>query len=399
MTQNKLILIFLMIILLAAAAHGQRVQPGNVVVVAGGVPFLPDLDMIVESVSPEPVEPGEDVTVKVRLVNNGGGNAEKLSVKLDAKPPFIHKIEEGGFTAPLCAGCSRDNTYYLVVDSDAESGIYPIVFNAFVGETQVIFDKKVNIDVRGRPDLVFITRAVDEVVPNSRFSSVLTVENVGTGEAREIKLSPHSQDFVVLGSSMKTIEELNPSETADVPFEFTASENIDADVYHIPVEISYLDEKGDLHKKTEDIGARVINYGELNIDSIKITGLATDGIIVEKGEPFSIIARVENVGYGDAEFISAQFECPFKGIKKAYVGKLEDDEDAPAVFNLISQDKGMFDCALVFNYKDDLGMHKTVEFFNVYIGRNTKYDIMFYLVAGIAAIVLGYSGYKKYYQK
>ena len=73
----------------------------------------PYLRVVAEEVSPEPVQPGQDVTVKIRLTNDGGETAEDVSLKLNANYPFFIKTESNNFEnkRTLCVGCSIDNTF------------------------------------------------------------------------------------------------------------------------------------------------------------------------------------------------------------------------------------------------------------------------------------------------
>lgn len=362
----------------------------------GGIVDIPQFRIVVEEIDPAPVEPGEDVTVGVRLQNIGGANAQHVNVLLDIKPPFKYKTQIDRFDdITLCAGCSKDNTYYLTVDDEAVSGVYPLNFYVFMGDTHSqLFTQKVEINVRGVPNLVYMTESVDMVVPNTQFPSMLHIDNIGTGRARQIKVRPTSEDFIVLGSSLKTIDLLQPTQEIKVPLIFTTSENIPADVYHIPVEIEYLDEKGSSFTNEESIGVRVIDYGEINIDSIRISSV--DGSpMVEQGKPFTITARLENVGYGNAEYISSELDCPFEGNKKAYVGQLDRYEDAPAVFRLLSKEKGHFNCILKTTFKDDTGYHVQEDPFDVFVRGNHKILWILLGILGVVGVVIAYRKFIK----
>ena len=339
-----------------------------VIVEEGGVPELPELKIIVEDVSPEPVEPGEDVTLKIRLSNEGGANAKDVSVELEIPPPFRLKTQEERFERiKLCAGCSKDNTYYLKVDEEAITGIYPLVFNAFVGSVQIIFDKKININVRGNPELVFTTETVDNVVPDTKFKSLITVKNIGTGKARVITIAPQSKEFVVLGNAVKTINTLLPNTAAGIPFEFTTSANTEADVYQIPITFSYLDETGIKHNQTRMLGVRVVDSAEINIESIKVQPAELSDVVALAARPFNIIVRVENVGTGDADFTKLDIiSCPVTGTTTGFVGHLDTDESSPAVFN-VQAEEGLHKCKIRTSWKDDLGPHELYETFDVQV--------------------------------
>ena len=92
-----------------------------------------NLRIVAEQVTPEPVEPGQDVMVKARVYNYGDSIAQDVNVKLNAHYPFYLKTQSSNFADydNICIYCSKDNTYYLTVDANAVSGIYPIEFEIY----------------------------------------------------------------------------------------------------------------------------------------------------------------------------------------------------------------------------------------------------------------------------
>ena len=57
----------------------------------------PNVRILTDEVSPEPVEPVQDVTVKIRIYNRGGAIAKDVNVELDARYPFYLKTESQDF--------------------------------------------------------------------------------------------------------------------------------------------------------------------------------------------------------------------------------------------------------------------------------------------------------------
>jgi len=376
-------LIFLLCVVPAAA----QFQTAGLTVSRQSIVDLPYLTISVESIDPVPVEPGEDVTVKIRITNQGGSNAQGLSVFLETPHVFALKTQERWFEdITLCAGCSKENTYYLKVDEEATTGVYGLNFYAQKSDATILYDQKVNIEVRGKPELVFAANTVDEVVPNSNFQSAIRVRNIGTGKARVIRVSPQSEDFIVLGSTVQTIDTLLPGEGLQMPFEFTASENTIADVYNIPIAFEYLDEIGDAIEDTHNLGVRVVNFAELNLQSAKVI-TETGARAVSVGEPFSLIVRVENVGYGDADYTEVKLDCPFEGTTTGFIGNLERDEDAPSAFEVVAKKAGYFVCPVTMKYRDDLGWHEVqqtidIQVYNGWLGKLLPWMIAVLVVAG-----------------
>lgn len=72
----------------------------------------------VNSISPNPVEPGQDFTFQLRLTNYGSGETKNMSAVFQENPVFIlnGKNDEFDNGFSLCSGCSKDNSFYLSVD-------------------------------------------------------------------------------------------------------------------------------------------------------------------------------------------------------------------------------------------------------------------------------------------
>lgn len=323
--------------------------------------------IIISKVDPQPVEPGRDLTTDVTLFNRETGDTGFFSVALDSSFPILFKSASDNLTnINLCGGCKKDFKYFLSIDSSAVSGIYTAYVRAFsAGSGEV--RQKVEIKVQGKPNLIFSTESeLGNVTPSSKFSVALDITNIGTGQARQIKIQPESSSFIVLGGAIKTLDSLNATETKQAVFDFVAASDLSANSYLVPFRMIYLDEQGSTINATQNLGVRVVNKGEISIQTIKV--VASDGSsVITAGRPFTIIARLENVGTGDADSISSQLECPFSEAKKAFLGQLKKDEDAPAVFDVTSSRPGTYACNLTVLFEDDTGSHEFRDSFDVLV--------------------------------
>lgn len=94
---------------------------------------------------------------------------------------------------------------------------------------------------------------------------------------------------------------------------------------------------------------------------LNIAGINTDPNRIEKGSYTTLTIRIENAGSGDAKSVKADIDIPFTGTKTAFIGKIEPDNDAPAIFNLHADDAGDYRYNLTVLYEDDLGKHELNE--------------------------------------
>lgn len=327
--------------------------------------------ILVEKVNPQPVEPGRDLTIDITLYNRLSSDTGDFSVVLESGYPFILKSSTSDLSrVNLCGSCSKKNTYFLSLDSGAVSGTYPVFVKAFADNAQI--RERIDVKVQGKPSIIFSTstEGLSNITPDSQFSVVLDITNVGSGRAGQIKIQPDSPSFVVIGGSIKTLDTLNPNETKQAAFDFVVASSLEATSYSIPVKISYLDEQGNTLNSTQNLGVKVVSKGNINIQTVKVAS-STGAAAVSAGQPFTVIARLKNVGPGDADFISAEMKCPFAE-KKSFLGQLKKDEDAPVLFEMTSPSSGTFTCDINVFYKDDTGTHQLSDKFGVNVGAGSS---------------------------
>ncbi|MBR9706681.1 hypothetical protein GOV14_06620 [Candidatus Pacearchaeota archaeon] len=315
-----------------------------------------EVSIIKESVSPEIVEPGQELTVTISVWNQGD-EAKEISVELLDEDHFKIKSTDQNLIGvfDLCSGCKRQNTYYLTIDHNAVSGIYKLNFLVKEGESAV--KKSIDVQIKGESDLVFEVSKMDEVIiPNSEFDVTLNLKNRGTGVARDIKLEVDSDKFFLKGSNIMPLGELNALESRELTLSMLAGSSIEKGVYAVPIKLDYEDHNGNSVVSKQEISLRILDKAELNIKEIKI-----DPGIIKPGEELTIQVRIENVGEGDAENIKLKLESEIEGNKEAYLGRLEKDDDSPVFFSGKVLTSGEKSDKLIITYSDDLGEHTITE--------------------------------------
>ena len=353
----------------------------------------PYLRVIAEGVSPEPVEPGQDATVKIRLINEGGETAEDVSLKLNAAYPFFVKTESNNFEnkRTLCAGCSIDNVYYLVVDANAKSGLYPLDFEIYIGDEIIKPSDTISIKVVGRPDIILETGPIEaNVSSGDRFTISFDTRNIGTGIARNIKIIPQSDKILMLGSNINLIDKISPDDAVSFSSEFIVKESLEPDTYKFPVKLEYADEQGNNYEVSFDVGVNVLNRAGIDFQSIKITPTAptlTDEVHME--------GIIENTGTGDADKVVVELITSKGKTYKAFIGQLKSDEDSPFYFDVKPESTGMQAASLKVSYYDDFGFHSYVTSVHKEVRKPTSNLIATVIVLTIVLTGTGYFYYKK----
>lgn len=352
----------------------------------------PYLRVIAEEVSPEPVEPGQDVTVKIRLINEGGKTANDVSLKLNADYPFFVKTESNNFEnkKTLCISCSIDNTYYLIVDANAKSGLYPLNFEIYYDDLVVKPADIINIKIVGKPDIILKTREIDtNVSSGDRFIITFDAKNIGTGIARNIKITPQSDNILMMGSNINLINETIPDETVSFSTEFIVKESLIPDTYKFPIKLEYVDEQGNNYQNTVEIGINVLNRAEISFQSVKITPAMPT--LVDEVHMEGII---ENIGKGDANKVIVELITGDKTYK-SFVGQLKADDDAPFYFDVKPESTGMQTGTLKVSYYDDFGVHAYETTINKEIGKPTNKLIIFAIIIVLVVAGIGYFYFKR----
>jgi hypothetical protein len=188
---------------------------------------------------------------------------------------------------------------------------------------------------------------LEEIRPGDDFTLSLKLTNRGETAAHDI--------FVKIGKVQSVyfndpgnyyIARLDPGESYEIMLNFKSSENTPTGMIMIPINITYKGLSDEEKKQSEIAGIEVIGIAELSISNIK-----TDPLNVKQGDDFRLLVRIENAGDGDAKSVKATITgLPFLGVKEAFLGKIEPDDDSPAVFTLIPDRGGSFDYNLQISY-------------------------------------------------
>ncbi len=348
----------------------------------------PVISAVAESITPYPVEPGLDFTVQLRVYNDGGEKAENVSIDFLKNDAFFLTGKDDDFNKPfsLCSVCSKDNIYYFTVLPDVKSGEYPLIFK--IKEGNVIHEEKVFVRVIGEPDIIFDAVLLnDTVAPDESFDVELTIKNVGTGIARNVKIVPQTQGFVMENANLVFINEIKPETTIKEKVHFMVSDSNYPGPQKLVFGITYKDEKSNSYSLEQSLGVKLLNKVKLDIAAVTV-----DPQLLMEGKRAIVTVRVENLGEGKAENVQVFLQNDgFGGQNKAYIGKLDEDEDAPAVFALIPSKPGKHDFTVKVTYEDDEGKHELIDTLELLVLEKNKFWTEILIAIGV--IIVGFTGF------
>jgi len=379
--------------------------PASAVVVSGNT----HLGVEVSEINPNPARPGEDLLIKINIQNAGDEPAENVIVGIEEIHPFIFKYSTSELYG---SGTNTERTFrieqirqrskvelnfYLRVNPEAESGIYQIEFT-IKDKSGTSFSKRIPVRVEGNPDLVLSGTEIlpvndgnsssGAIVPGQEFYLRTTVKNAGNGNAKNVRVMlnlNNSSPLIPLEDNVRFFENLSAGSSENLSFKLLLGSNADVKPYRIPLRITASNNTETFKiDKVQEIGINVLNRAQIDISSLKF-----DPEIPVKGQQASLTLRLENVGEGEARSVKARLEeLEGSGSTGAFLGRLDKDDDAPAVFTFTPEKTGDQNVTLLVEYEDDFGEHQISEHltFNVQRQEGSVLPIVLGAVLVLAAV-------------
>jgi len=357
----------------------------------------PALTITDYTIQPEILTPGELGTVTVTIKNTAVNISADIEDIYIFAPHFEHDHKSFVNVGMLGGGSSTSITFAF--NAPEEEGIYfpeiHIVYRPGGSLTRDSLRYPFPVRVNERTSLKKASLEVEkdipeEIRPGDDFTLSLKLTNKGETAAHDI--------FVEIGKVQSVyfndpgnyyIERLEPEESYEIKLNFKSSENTPTGMIMIPINITYKGLSDEGKKQSEIAGVEVIGLAELSISNIK-----TDPLNIKQGKAFTLIVRIENAGEGDAKSVKATItDLPFSGVKEAFLGKIEPDDDSPAVFTLIPNESGCFEYHLQISYKDDSGNHTITEKLSLVVEGNENNGILTVIIIVILIALAGIGFY------
>ena len=256
--------------------------------------------------NPETIEPDESFTLTFDLWNMGTLEAKNVTIDLDPGSDFFvldnvtkkYLIELKGLN-------NREFTYKLKAKDGLEPGTYAIkVILGHDDEKGVEYPIYVLVEGEGKEEanVDIVTENINTpqqaVLTEQPFTVSFDVRNIGTTEAKDVKITVESGDKILPQSlNVLTINGLKPGESAPVSFRFTATKDSESKAYPIKAIIEY--KNGDEQvKKEQYLGVMIENEQEkstLNtVPKIIISEYYSEPGVVKAGENFTLYMKFLN---------------------------------------------------------------------------------------------------------
>ncbi|NOR78860.1 MAG: hypothetical protein GQ523_10725 [Methanophagales archaeon] len=353
----------------------------------------PALTITDYTIQPEILTPGELGTVTVTIKNTAVNTSADITDIYLFAPRFEHDHKSFEHVGMLGGGSSTSITFAF--KAPKVEGIYfpeiHIVYRPVGSLVQDTLRYPFPVRVNERTALKEASLEVGkdipkEIRPGDDFTLSLKLTNRGETAAHDIFVEIGEVQAIYSNDpSNYYIEHLEPGKGREIQLRFRSSKDTPTGTTVIPIDITYEGLVSEVKKQSETAGIEVIGIAELSISNIK-----TDPLNIKQGKDFTLLVRIENAGDGDAKSVKATItDLPFSGVKEAFLGKIEPDDDSPAVFTLIPNESGNFNYHLQISYKDDSGDHTITEKLSLVVEGNENNGILNVIIIAILIALAG----------
>ncbi|MBW2988240.1 COG1361 S-layer family protein [Candidatus Woesearchaeota archaeon] len=350
---NKLLIVLVLFILSAGFVWAAE-KPGGV-------------KITLINQEPDPVGPGEYLTLRFKIENLGTKPISNLYVKLDPSYPFSLDNPEDAikFVGNLWGGLEGDYgvvvKYSVRVADDAAEGVNKIRLEYKSDESNLWTELEFDVNVRAIFDQVFV-KEIDvepEVIHAGDEANItFTLVNLGDTTMKDITLgldfTSASIPFVPYTElSEKRIKTLKPGQVGKLRFRIRADPNADSKLYKIPVTLQYTDMINNKYTKSDVLGLEIGGKPSLLVE-------LEESAVLTPGSTGEIVISIVNNGETDVKFLEvvvgeSEEYVLIEGATQ-YIGNLDSDDYETVKVKLhLRSNSTRFELPVSLRYKDSLG--------------------------------------------
>lgn len=246
----------------------------------------------------------------------------------------------------------------FMVRAPNQSGMYyPEVWIDTTGGKSTRYPIPVNVNtpvgIQKQAILTVESVTPESNIPGNEIPVVVTVKNTGETLADDVVLTIGNASMIAPKvTDLYHIGPIEPRNGKAVNVILVSDKKSDPGLVRVPLSLRYSWIDGSLYTNPTSIDVILKGEAELGLVSVD-----TSPRRVMAGQPFDLTMRIENTGTGEAKQVSATVDLPMTGTREAFIGKIKQGNDAPAVFMLDSAEGGTYEYTTTIRYIDDLGTH------------------------------------------
>jgi uncharacterized repeat protein (TIGR01451 family) len=298
------------------------------------------------------------------------------------------EILSGTYNNLVVLGPGQSIPFTFLIRAPQQTGIYFTKISiTIVGGQSVSYTIPVNVNtqisVPKEPAILVEKTVPEQVIPGEQFAVTLKLTNQGLSAADNFDLTLQSNSTSLLALTPNTfhINRLEPNQSESLLLEFATDKNTRLGLSSVTLLLDYVGPSGVRKHQTEVIGIQVQGKADMSIALI-----STNPTRITVGDSVDLTIRIENIGTADANSVQASLsDLPLPGTREAFMGRIEPNNDAPAVFSLQADRAGEFEYTLVIRYSDEYGDHESQQMLRIAI-RDRDYSGL--LLAGGAILIV-----------
>jgi len=251
----------------------------------------------------------------------------------------------------------------FVIRAPEKSGIYfPEAWIDVKGGRSTRYPLTVNVNTdistQKKPALTVVQSLPERVAPGDDCTAGITIANTGLLRASDITMVVNSttKSLVLKTPGRYYTEHLDPGEGANMTLVLATDKNTPLGIDPVTLALTYRNPDGTTERQIETLGIPVKGRADIAVKSF-----STDPVRPVPGNAFTLIIRVENTGTDQATSVRATLDSPFAGTTTSFIGSIDKDSDAPAIFYLQATKDGTVPVNLTVSYTDDFGPQAITE--------------------------------------
>ena len=370
---------------------------------------------------PDPVEPGQVVTLKFKIENQGAQTNQDVILRLIPRQPFsLYGDQAEKNVGKLAAGSVNNEAIYveynLKIDENAVEEETEIEVELQIGEGKILYTNgefKVDIQTHDASlDIKSIALDPNPIPPGQTGRVTLTVKNLADSLLKDIKIKLDLSSATLplapyQSSSERIIPQLQTGVQDTLTFDIIATPEAVPGLYKIPLNITFSDEQG---SKTTINDILAVQIGD--IPNLKV--FLKKSSAPQAQSRSTITAAFANAGPTDIKFLefTLQDDPSYKLLSSSnyfYIGDVDSDDTESVDLDIfINSNQPTLKIPIKVNFID--ANNKPYEIYSslelnllssdemVTYGITPKSSSMLIIIL-IILVIAGFIAYKKWYKK
>lgn len=372
------------------------------------------------SQTPDPEEPGEIVTVKFKVENEGEETNTDAIVKLMPQYPFSLYGDTAEKNIGKLRAASKGSDaviveYKLKVDQEAIEGDTELELKVSLGDAALSYiNNEFKVDIETQDAVLDITSIMfdpEQIKPGEITDATIVIKNLADSTLKNIKFKLNLSSSIPFAPYKSTSEKIIPILDSQyqktITFSLIADPKATAGLYKVPIEIKYNDEKGNVYSSQEILA---VSLGDVP----KVKPFIKKTSVLQAGENGKLILEIANPGTADIRYLEL-FIIPTEEYTLLtpsdyfYIGNIDaDDTESEELEIYIQPETKQLHLPVKLKYFDANGKQFQQQFdltMNLYsaaqlqkFGKQTANYNWMYVVL-VLVVASGFFLYKKYKTK